>query len=415
MRFIITLLLLPVLGFSQTVSVLNLTTNEIVYSVYNNQIYASIPSANGSNGNSIGVINPLTSSLVNTYSIGSEPTVIAISDDGQTLYSGFSGTSTVRKFNVVNNTASIQFPIGSDSFQGPFYVEDIEVMPNHPNTIAVSRRNITSIPRHEGVAIFDEGVMRTATTPDHTGSNQIEFGDEFSLVGFNNESTEYGFRRMTINAGGVSVASVTSLYQGSGILPKFSSYGGKAYFNTGRVVDFNFSPYVAGTFADVKGPGIYDTNTDLVCFASSDSGGAITFKRYNPNTYLLNDSLPLNSSQAFGDALSITTCGSGCYAFNTANKVVIIKNYFLDTPEFDQQEDVFVITPNPASDVVSIETKSFSTSKTVSIFNALGQIVKVLPFNEASLLINVTDLSSGVYYVEMASENGKKTKKLLKN
>ena len=37
-------------------------------------------------------------------------------------------------------------------------------MPGQSSTIAVSRRNVGFSPKHEGVAIYDDGVMRPTTT-----------------------------------------------------------------------------------------------------------------------------------------------------------------------------------------------------------------------------------------------------------
>jgi hypothetical protein len=60
------------------------------------------------------------------------------------------------------------------------------------------------------VAIYDSGVPRTTTTPDHTGSNVIAFGtDSTRLYGYNNESTEFGFRRLIVSASGVTEQDVT--------------------------------------------------------------------------------------------------------------------------------------------------------------------------------------------------------------
>ena len=63
--------------------------------------------------------------------------------------------------------------------------------------------------RHEGVVIYDNNVMRPTTTPDHTGSNRIEFTSPNSLIGYNNETTEFGIRRLSVNNSGVSNVSVT--------------------------------------------------------------------------------------------------------------------------------------------------------------------------------------------------------------
>lgn len=191
------------------VNTIDISTNDLVYDANTDRIYVSIPSENGSNGNSIGVINPTTNKLENTIFIGSEPTVLAIADNGEYIYCGFSGSSTIRRFKVASQTSGIQFSLGTDSSTGSYYAEDIEVMPNAPRTIAVSRKNNGFSPRHEGVAIFDDAVMRKNTTSDHTGSNKIEFTEQNSLIGYNNETTEFGIRKHTIENAGVNTSSIT--------------------------------------------------------------------------------------------------------------------------------------------------------------------------------------------------------------
>lgn len=73
-----------------------------------------------------------------------------------------------------------------------------------------------------------------------------------------------------------------------------------------------------------------------------------------------------------------------------------------------------VIYPNPANDILTIN--SATEINQVTVLNTLGQ--PVLRFkNEAkskNLTINVADLKSGTYFVEMLSATGKSTKKLLK-
>jgi len=51
-------------------------------------------------------------------------------------------------------------------------VDDIEVVPSNSETVAVSRMKVGFSPRHEGVAVYENGVKRPAETTDHTGSNR---------------------------------------------------------------------------------------------------------------------------------------------------------------------------------------------------------------------------------------------------
>lgn len=400
MKRILLFLLLTssITSFSQLqVHTVNVTTNDLVYDAVTNRIYASIPSANGSNGNSIGIINPTTYVLENTIFMGSEPTVLAISDNGQYIYAGFSGSSTVRRFNVQTQTADIQFGLGSDT-TGPNFAEDIEVMPGNPTTIAVSRKNVGFSPRHEGVAIFDNTIMRPTTTPDHTGSNKIEFTNENTLIGYNNETTEFGIRRLSVNSNGVSNLGVSQNVLSSFGLD-FIYHNNYLYATDGKVVDITTAPFLIGRFPNASGPAAFDTFSNKVCYATADNGGNIIFKRFNPTTFLLSDSLPI--SQSFGTPKSMITCGRGCYAFNsTDNKVVIINDLTLGTNDINNLK--LAIYPNPASEYVTIN--SSSKIENVKLFDLNGR--QVLNSNLADGKIFIGKLVSGMYLATIIDENG---------
>lgn len=397
------------LSFSQLqVSTLNLTTNDLVYDSVTNKIYASIPSANGANGNSIGIINPNTVTLENTVFMGSEPTVLAISDNGQYIYSGFTGSSTIRRFDVATQTAGLQFSLGSDPFFGAFYAQDIEVMPGFPNTIAVSRKRPNVSPTHGGIAIYDNNIMRPTTTPDHTGSNVFEFIDSNSLVGYNFESTEYGLRRMSVNAGGITNISVNANVL-TGFFIDFIYKNNTVYATNGTVVDISSSPFVVGQFSNATGPVVYDNYYNKVCYASYGTG-SLTFKRFNPTTFLLSDSLPI--TQAFGNAKSLITCGNGCYAFNTTdNKVIIIKDSTLGSVDTELKYKIHFY-PNPTKDYLFVDTEV--EIKEIKIFDINGRSINNLNFESNSMYLG--NIEKGIYLAKITDINGNTTtEKIIKN
>jgi hypothetical protein len=253
-----------------------LATKDLIYDPLRQVIYASVPSSAGANGNSIAVIDPATGAATSYLFVGSEPGKLALSDDAQYLYVGLDGAAAVRRVNLATMTADITITLGSDSFFGPYYPEDIEVLPGAPTSIAVSLRYVTSSPRHAGVAVYDDGVRRTNMTPGHTGSNVIAFGATADrLYGYNNETTEFGFRRMTIDANGVSILESTqNVISGFGVDIAYA--GGVVYATSGAAIDpetrsllgtFTFSSFF--NFAAALAP---DAANQRVYFLTMGSG-----------------------------------------------------------------------------------------------------------------------------------------------
>lgn len=79
----------------------------------------------------------------------------------------------------------------------------------------------------------------------------------------------------------------------------------------------------------------------------------------------------------------------------------------LSTSEFDIS--VFNIYPNPASDQVIIDLQNENTLQKATIYNSLGQIVKT----STATTINTSDLSTGIYILEVTTRQGKASRKLI--
>lgn len=229
---------------------LTLATNDLVYDPVSRKIYASVPGSAPSGGNSITSIDPTTGQLGPSVFVGSEPNKLALSDDGQYLYVGLDGASSVRRFDLDSQTAGLQFSLGQGSFLGPYYVGDMEVMPGNPRTVAISQRSRGVSPSFAGVAIYDDGVPRGKVVPYPTLISSIVFSDLPSrLYGYNMESSEFGFRRMTIDAAGVVVDDVTENL--------ITGYGTQIYYDQGLI----FS--TAGQVVDPEARRLLGTFTGL--------------------------------------------------------------------------------------------------------------------------------------------------------
>jgi len=79
------------------------------------------------------------------------------------------------------------------------------------------------------------------------------------------------------------------------------------------------------------------------------------------------------------------------------------------------QAESFSIAPNPVGDILQISTNDAATTRTISIYNSIGQFVKsISPRADASMALDVSTLPSGVYSIAMDSEHGKAVKKFVK-
>jgi hypothetical protein len=223
----------PTLAIERTVT---LTHADLVYDPVRQVLYASVPSNAGQYANSIVRIDPASGAVTGNVSVGSNPGTLAITDNGQYLYVGLLGAPTIVRVALGTFTKDIDIPLVGDGFFGNKYAEDIQPIPGAPQTIASSTFYTSVSPRNAGTYLFDNATPRTASGPNHTGSNRITRGPSASRIyGYNNESTEYGFRSLVVAPDGLIQETVKG-----GLLTGFyldiEYDGGFVYATNGEVV-----------------------------------------------------------------------------------------------------------------------------------------------------------------------------------
>lgn len=302
--------------------IINLATNDLILDPGTQKIYASVPG----NPGSITPIDPVTATLGQPIPVGNGPLKLALSDDRQFLYVGLDGDASVQQVDLATQTAGLKFSLGSDPSVGPYFVEDMEVLPGSSQSIAIARRYNNASPRHAGVAVYDSGVQRPTTTPGHTGSNVIEFSALTSrLYGYNQETTEFGFRRMTVGASGVTVLDVFDSFMGDlisgfGVDIKFD--GGLIYTTSGRVIDPE-ARTVVGTFSGVASISVRpDTVLGRVFFLIPTGGPTVKVSAYDLNTLQLLGSE--NIPSVTGTPGNLIRWGSKGLAFRTTGGQVFL-------------------------------------------------------------------------------------------
>ena len=193
--------LLP--GVSSSIRV-TLTHNALVFDAPRNRYYASVAGSVVEQGNSIASIEPTTGAITYSAAVGSEPSAMAISGDGNSLFVGLNGSGEVVKLRLPDMVELSRTRLPADSFYGQTQAEAIAASPTEPDVVAVSTFANNLSPKHRGVVLIRNGVVQAGKTQGHTGSNLVVFdaGGQF-VYGFANESTEFGLRRVQVLADGV--------------------------------------------------------------------------------------------------------------------------------------------------------------------------------------------------------------------
>ncbi len=125
-------------NFAQIVS--TQSAQDIAFDPVRNLFYLSVGETAATNPNSIAVLDPSTGAITSVVPVpaGSEPNLLAISDDAQFLYVGFDGTSSVQRYILPALKPDVNIPLGTDPDFGPYFAVDLQVAPGAPHTIAVS-------------------------------------------------------------------------------------------------------------------------------------------------------------------------------------------------------------------------------------------------------------------------------------
>lgn len=329
--------------------VLPIATADLVWDGSRGRIYASVPTtAGGSYANQVIAIDPVNLQVTGNVTTNQDPGQLALTSGREFLYTALNGNGTVAKIDLSSFSVAQTFAIGSSQFYGTLYAEDISTVTGQPNLLVVSQYRKGVSPRHNGVAVYDNGVIRPNKTQDHTGSNRIEpSADPNIFFGYNNETTEYGFRRLQLDANGMTQLTVnTTLLSG---------------FSLDMVADGNIVVSTSGVEVDganMRRLGAFNTSgavrPDLsgnrVYFVEPQSSFSSLYDKiaaYEPTTFSLIRRLTM---PAVTGASSLIRWGTNGLAFRTGTSVVLVNSGQLvpSDPPADLAVNVQA-SPNPAT------------------------------------------------------------------
>jgi hypothetical protein len=295
-------------------SLVNLTANHMLYDPYTRLLYASVASsATQVTGNSVVTVDPVTGNLGTPVNVGSQPSSMALTQDGNYLYVNETGANAVGRVNTANQKLEFSFPISLGN--GPLdnvNLMDIAAMPGTDTTVAVD----TGL--EAGVGLWDvnptqqTGSVRGNPTGTYTGSS-LQFLNASSLFTFDIDSTSQLLSAFTVGSSGLSGGYATQYTLNS--FSQFKIRNGIAYANAGGVANPAAMPVMQlGVFLNPlpstgSNPyGYYETSGQLTepdpslgisFFAipadSSAGNNAVTLESFLQSTYGLTNSVALPS------------------------------------------------------------------------------------------------------------------------
>jgi hypothetical protein len=327
-------------GTGFATQIVNQASKDIVFDPVDQLFYLSVPNTDPS-GNTIAVLDPSIVQIVGGQYAGSNPNVIAISDDGQFLYAGIDGSSFVQRFTLPSLAPDIRYSLGADRFDGPYFALDLQVAPRAPRTTAVTSGIFNLSPAATGgISIFDDAAIRPSIAkgfgPGGGGSvlyDSLQWSsDATSLYAANNEDSGYDFYSLSVDSTGVTL---TSDYPNviPGVRDRIHFDGGTKliYSNSGYVVN-PLTGAAVGTFVFTRWltPPVMvpDSNLNTGFFAAQTGSSSVVIYSFNLTTFAPISSILIPNVS--GIPLRLIRWGQSGLAFNTdAGEIVLVGGNFV--------------------------------------------------------------------------------------
>ena len=321
-----------------SIAVLNKASKDIAYDPARQLIYATTAN-NDPNGNSVSVLDLSTASFIGSQFAGSNPNLLALSDDSQFLYAGIDGTSSVQRFTLASfGSPDIRYSVPTISFGGPATAVDLQVAPGAPHTTAVVPGTPNSGPFGQSFSIFDDVTPRATTGPAVT---TLAWGPDASSMfaeGFSNNLLTF-----SVAAGGPVQTNSFVGVLGFGKL-HFNSTTQRVYSEGGQVA--NPSTGAPSGIFQSSGPMVPDATTNTAYFATQQSGPTVI------KSFDLTHFTPVSSITVPGVTGSVERLirwGNNGLAFNTTGGQIVLMggNLPVATP-FPAATPIPTPAPTPA-------------------------------------------------------------------
>lgn len=281
-------------------------SNNMVFNPVNGLAYLSVPSTGSTlAGNSVVSFDPATGAFGKPIFVGSEPGVMAISEDGKTLWVALNGTVAIRKVDLVNAVAGAQYSVSalaSYSYNNLFATA-ILVLPGTTDSVAITNGS--------QLGIYDSGVLRGSLVNANSvyGLQADKARSQIYAGGYTLQVYTYGASGLTLKA---SSTNSSYNYVTSSAYDEMQLQNGKVFTDMGRVLDSESGALLGSLMQGtnvLNAPTLYDASLSQIYAASNSSGnnfnGINQVVLYNPDDYSNTGksfqwNIPYNLSNAAG-------------------------------------------------------------------------------------------------------------------
>ncbi|HOK37623.1 MAG TPA: T9SS type A sorting domain-containing protein [Bacteroidales bacterium] len=138
----------------------------------------------------------------------------------------------------------------------------------------------------------------------------------------------------------------------------------------------------------------------------------------NPNGLLLNFSSQSTYNHSFeleiGPSYNVDNCELVAFVqnMNTAEIMQADTKKLFSTTNLNQINSISSIYPNPASDILNIFSKEIISN--IEISNICGQIVKSIDLSDNSIIVNISELEAGIYFIKINKNGNIEIQKFIK-
>jgi DNA-binding beta-propeller fold protein YncE len=211
-------------------------------------LYATVAGGAAALENSLVTIDPDLPAIVHSMPIGSEPSPLALSEDGSTLWVGLAGSYEVRSIDLTACVPVLAAPHPLHLPEGEQGIaHSIVVLPSTKSSIAVSMHGARF---DAALAVLDDGIARTKLVTERAGyRTQLTLGPAGRLFGFDASSSAESFFSIGVDATGIEQTIHSGLVAGETARIAYDA-DGMVYSSSGMVVDVTApsAPERAGAF-----------------------------------------------------------------------------------------------------------------------------------------------------------------------